>query len=152
MRINLTARPSGDLMSNKDTNYGVTTHRVVRRPWEITHYFKSRIKQDQRVRITETTNQTNNNLKQTTQTKNDKKQQTKLTNLGFKSNKKKITPTGSTWGDNYDHKSPCSLRITSHNIQKMLLNKNLLKNKRIMQTLQGKDDSEIHLYQEVGIN
>ena len=31
-------------MSNKDHDCGVTNRRAVRRPWEITHYFKSKIK------------------------------------------------------------------------------------------------------------
>ena len=141
-------------MSSRSNDCDLTNHRAVKEPWEITHYFKSKIKTNKK-----TKHYNHNNNKQSKPCNNrcnkkNPKHQGKLTNHGFQIINKKTktkTQTGNKWGDN-DAKSPATLRITSHNIQRMLLDKRLQKNKIIMQTLQGKDQSDIHLYQEIGIN
>ena len=55
-------------------------------------------------------------------------------------------------GDPQHKKKDSRIRIVSHNINRMPLNKYTLKNKCIWQSIEGKDRADIHLYQAKGIN
>ena len=79
-------------------------------------------------------------------------QQLTLTSLGFTKKEVHKHQPGQEWGDTSSSKDKCSLRIVSHNINKLLLSKKEEKNQRIMKTIQGMDGSDIKLYQEIGIN
>ena len=55
-------------------------------------------------------------------------------------------------GDSQKNKKDTTIRIVTHNINRMPLNKNRPKNKSIWKAIQGRDQTEIHLLQEIGIN
>ena len=140
-------------MSNKDNDCGVTNRRAVRRPWEITHYFKSKIKSHRTIKnncIINVPNKHHLPIQNQAHTNLHKSQQIKLSQCGISTPKQK--EIGNFWGDSNTSKNPCALRVVSHNIQRLLLSKNQEKNKSIMRSLQGMDGAEVHLYQEIGIN
>ena len=141
-------------MSNKGNDWGVTNPRVVRRG-SITNFF--RIEEEEGIRSTglnkKNNNSNNDRIKIKPHKKTQKrKKQTKLQDLGFTSTLDTKHRKDSQWGDSYNRKPETIIRIISHNINRMPLNKNRDKNKRLWQAIQGKDLVDIHLYQEIGIN
>ena len=79
-------------MSNKDYDYGVTNRRAVRRPWEITHYFKSKIKSQRTIKnncIITVPIKHHTPIHNQTHTYPNKSQQVKLSQCGITTPKQK---------------------------------------------------------------
>ena len=126
-------------MSLIRNNCSVTDYRAVRRDGLITQYFRSKDT------IEEENMEYNNSLNQSqiNQNKRNLKRsnyfQNKLTKFGFATLGKIEQKDNGKWGDSQKNKKDTTIRVVSHNINRMPLNKNRPKNKAIWKTIQDRD-------------